>query len=329
MGKQRFGCPSAANRLSARQQLVCLVAMGEMMNLYSKSMFGNQVASKRQSAPAYGFGSSTRQHVNKVYLSAEHAKLASNTSSPGPSAYSLRGAVGAQPDCRKVTAPTWAFGTAERFTYEKKSASNPGPGAYNSHSAFGGQVNSSRQSQPIYGFGSSERHHVEGCFMSEEHNKARHGKDSPGPMVYKLKGAFNKQDVSKQRTAPAWVFGSTNRFKYDHVKRAATSPGPGAYTLSQSVGQQISSTKTTAAMFGFGTSDREHQTKIYLSPDHEKMNAGLHSPGPVSYTLQESTGKQNLSKNTSMPAWGFGSANRWTSEKQQRMHTPGPGAYCV
>jgi len=69
--------------------------------------------------------------------------------------------------------------------------------------------------------------------------------------------------------------------------------------------------------------------KLYLSPEHEKMNCGVHSPGPVSYTLHESTGKQALSKNCSMPSWGFGTANRWTADKQTRSHTPGPGAYCV
>lgn len=290
---------------------------------------GNQVASKKVSAPAYGFGSSTRQQANKVYMSAEHSRLSSSGNSPGPSAYSLRSAVGTQADARKVSAPTWQFGSAERFTYEKKSTANPGPGQYTERSAFGGQVSSAKETQPIYGFGSSERHHVANCFVSEEHNKSRHGKDSPGPMVYKLKGAFNKQDVSRQKNAPTWVFGSTNRFKYDHVKRAASSPGPGAYSLSQAVGAQVSSTKQSAPCPGFGTSDRDHMAKVYLSPEHEKMMAGVHSPGPVSYTLAESTGKQAQSKNASMPSWGFGTANRWTADKSTNASSPGPGSYCI
>ena len=120
--------------------------------------------------------------------------------------------------------------------------------------------------------------------MSEDHNKARHGIESPGPMVYKLKGAFGKQDASRAANQPAWVFSSTNRFKYDHLKRAATSPGPGSYTLGASVGPQVASTKTSAPAPGFGTSDRDHVAKLYLSPEHEKLQAGVHSPGDAAAT---------------------------------------------
>lgn len=298
--------------------------------MYTKSMLGTQVSSKKTSAPAYGFGSSSRQQANKVFVSSEHARLASHGAPPGPSAYSLRGAVAGQPDSRKTSAPNWAFGTAERFTYEKKNTANPGPGAYASQGAFGGQVNSGQSTNPIYGFGSSERKHVVNLFVSEEHNKSRHGKESPGPQVYKLKGAFNKQDASKNRTAAQWVFGSQERFQYDHVKRAMTSPGPGAYSQSQAVGSQVSSTRPSSYSFGFGTSDRGHMEKVYLTPEHEKMMAGVHSPGPSSYSLQEATGKQALSQNHSASSWGFGSASRWTSsEKLTGSKTPGPGAYCI
>ena len=98
----------------------------DLKKMENRSMFGNQVSSKKTSSAAYGFGSSSRQQANKVFVSAEHARLASHGAPPGPSAYSLRGAVAGQPDSRKTSAPNWAFGTAERFTYEKKSASNPG-----------------------------------------------------------------------------------------------------------------------------------------------------------------------------------------------------------
>ena len=54
-----------------------------------KSMLGVQVASDHTSAPAFGFGSSTREVANKIFLSAEHAKLASKSNSPGPAVYTL------------------------------------------------------------------------------------------------------------------------------------------------------------------------------------------------------------------------------------------------
>ena len=55
--------------------------------------------------------------------------------------------------------------------------------------------------------------------------------------------------------------------------------------------------------FGFGTSDRSHQAKVYMSPEHEKMNHGLQSPGPATYGLNGSVGVQRLSKDHSSASW--------------------------
>lgn len=298
------------------------------------TMFGSQPVSKRPSAPAYGFGTASRAQANKVFMSKDHAKTSGGAHSPGPSVYTLRGSVGSQPDGRKASAPHWAFGTSERFTYEKKSQAAPGPGAYQEKGAFGTQATSRQTSQPIYGFGSATREHTAKCFVSEDHNKSRHGVDSPGPMVYKVAGAFGKLPESKKTSQPAWVFGSTNRFQYDHVRRAATSPGPGAYSLSSSTGNQVSSTKTSAAAFGFGTSNREQANKLYLSPEHEKMSQGVHSPGPMAYSLTDAVGKQHKSNHPSSASWGFGTAGRFSEQEAAAKPgysgaTPGPGAYVV
>lgn len=298
----------------------------------ARTMFGDQCVSKRPSAPSYGFGSASRAQVQKLFVSKEHSKTSGGAHSPGPSVYTLRGSVGTQPDGRKVSAPNWAFGTSERFGYANKSQAAPGPGAYAERSAFGSQATSKQQSQPIYGFGSGTREHAAKCFVSEDHNKSRHGMESPGPMVYKLGGAFGRQQQSRGANQPAWVFGSTNRFQYDHVKRAATSPGPGAYSLGQAVGTQVSSTKSSAAAFGFGTSDRAHVAKMYISPEHEKMSQGVNSPGPMTYTLTDAVGKQYKSNNPSSASWGFGTAQRFAAQDGRpgaRGATPGPGAYVV
>jgi len=290
-------------------------------------MFGSQSLSRRRSAPIYGFGTSVRDQYQKVFMSQEHEKLkGGNINSPGPAVYSLHSALGKQLDGRKGSAPTWMFGTTERFAANRRMPT-PGPGTYTSRSAFGTQATSRQESQPIYGFGTSNRVHVAKCFISEEHNRTRYGLSSPGPSVYKLKDGVGKQDDSKKASAPAWVFGSTKRFQYDHVKRAATSPGPGAYSSNDAVGLQVSSTMASAPMAGFGTSERHHMAKVYISPEHEKVSAGNHSPGPSVYTLNESTGKQSLSKNTTLPSWGFGTADRW--QGGHRNESPGPGSYCV
>jgi hypothetical protein len=90
-------------------------------------MFGDQVHSKRRSAPMFGFGSSTRSQAAKVFLSSEHAKLSTSGFSPGPSAYTLRASVGTQADGRKASSPQWVFGSSTRFmTGSKREMQNPG-----------------------------------------------------------------------------------------------------------------------------------------------------------------------------------------------------------
>ena len=89
-------------------------------------MFGNQATSRRRSAPSFGFGSSTRNQAGKVFISREHAKLATSGFSPGPSAYTLRAAVGTQNDGRKRSSPQWVFGSSDRFMQGKKGIQDPG-----------------------------------------------------------------------------------------------------------------------------------------------------------------------------------------------------------
>jgi len=319
---------------SPRAVIRCAASvMANMASMGTRSMFGDQSLSKRSSAPQYGFGSSTREHQSRVFVSPEHAKLAvGGNRSPGPAVYQLRNSVGAQIDGRKNSAPQWAFGTAERFNVTNRHINNPGPGTYDSKSALGTQATSQRTSQPIFGFGSSTRENVSKVFVSEGHNKDKYGVASPGPAVYNQNASIGKQESSRRANQPAWVFGSTQRFQYDHVKRAAGSPGPGAYSAHASVGPQIASTKASSPMPGFGSSTRAHQDKVYLSPDHEKSYVGLASPGPATYTLTPSTGKQYLSQIHTSASWGFGTAARWKSEGKQspnKLNTPGPGAYCV
>ena len=98
-----------------------------MMEKTTRSMFGDQVYSKRRSAPMFGFGSSTRNQAAKVFLSAEHAKLSTPGFSPGPSAYTLRASVGYQADGRKASSPQWVFGSSDRFMASgSKGIQNPG-----------------------------------------------------------------------------------------------------------------------------------------------------------------------------------------------------------
>jgi len=284
----------------------------------------------------YGFGSSTRRQVSKVFVSVQHAKLSATADSPGPSTYTLAPAVGQQSSSRKHSAPQWAFGSADRFTYGSRDLPNPGPGAYTLGQSVGSQVSSSKQSQPIYGFGSAGREHVAKVFVTRHHYKALYGTNSPGPAVYTLNVAVGKQELTGKRNQPNWGFGSGGRFQYDDVKRAASSPGPGAYMLEQSLGSQVSSMKPSSPIRGFGTSNRDQMNKLFISHQHEKVAVGNNSPGPGNYTVQEATGRQASSKNTTAASWGFGTCERFGGNPNRNRKstpggsiTPGPGAYVV
>lgn len=83
--------------------------------------------------------------------------------------------------------------------------------------------------------------------------------------------------------------------------------GPGTYQATDGVGPQVASTKPSTPRFGFGTSDRQHQTKVYLSVEHERAAVGRDSPGPGNYSMMPSTGsKQPQSNINSAASWGFG-----------------------
>ena len=89
--------------------------------------------------------------------------------------------------------------------------------------------------------------------------------------------------------------------------------------------------KRSAPLPGFGSSTRDNTSKVFLTPDHEKVNFGKGSPGPLTYTLTPATGKQTLSSRREAPSYGFGSNDRWyMSRLAARLgNTPAPGAYNV
>jgi len=100
--------------------------MSGMATIQGKSMFGGQPISGRRSAPAFGFGSGTRQHQGKLYIGPEAAKTASVSISPG-ACYETPDSVGRQADGGKNSQPEWRFGTQERFAGRTRSRT-PGPG---------------------------------------------------------------------------------------------------------------------------------------------------------------------------------------------------------
>ena len=268
----------------------------------TRSTFGTQSRGGWKSSPIYGFGSGTREGRDKVFISQEHAKLCvDKNASPGPAVYKHRAAVGPQVDGAKASAPLWAFGTADRWLKPSKDGA-PGPGAYAPSLGLGKQVSSARASAPVYGMGSATRENVAKVYVTEEHNKALFGINSPGPAYVALTDAVGKQILSKNESQPGWVMGKSERFTYDHVKRAAGTPSPGSYDVTAAIGPQNSSTKPSTPRFGFGTSTRDHAAKVYISSEHEKVTGGRDAPGPGAYPIGSMTGAQIRSSNNGVRA---------------------------
>jgi len=193
------------------------------------------------------------------------------------------------------------------------------------------QVTSVQESQPKYSLGTSTRQGVQKVYLSEAHSRTGGmGTISPGPAGYTLKGAIGKQELSPKQTPPSWLFGSNQRFRDPELERHKKLPGPD-YTQPSGVGVQPSSMKRSAPLPGFGTSDRNHMTKVFITPEHEKVNFGKVSPGPLAYTLVPGVGRQLSSTKREAPSFGFGSNDRWYTRKMAIRHgnTPAPGAYNV
>ena len=232
-------------------------------SMNTKSMFGAQAPSHRRSAPAHGFGGSTRNHAAKLFMGSQ---LSSNIScTPGP-CYEIDGACGNQADSGKTSPPQWQFGTESRMR-SRQAARSPGPGAYDGDSAFGKQGNSSRTTFPIYGFGSVDRGMAQKVFISPQHSASKYGQQSPGPAaMYSKPGGM---------AGPKFGFGTDDRFNRlaRQLGDAAEQPGPGAYEGGSVFGANMSSRLESTSRYGFGTSNREHMAKVFVSDMASKSSS--------------------------------------------------------
>merc|ERR1712224_180310 len=99
-------------------------------------------------------------------------------------------------------------------------------------SGFGPQTFSSKRSAPSYSIGKAPNHvTVPKEYLSPEHEKSVNaGLHSPGPAVYDSKSSLAEQVQSKKKTAPAFCFGTSARFRTAKGGTAGT-PGPGSYSI--------------------------------------------------------------------------------------------------
>ena len=88
--------------------------------------------SRLPSKPRYGFGTSNRDHMAKVYISSEHEKFSGGRDAPGPGNYPIKSLTGKPVVAGKQrSGQAWGFGTSKRFSDEfAHQKGNPGPGQY-------------------------------------------------------------------------------------------------------------------------------------------------------------------------------------------------------
>jgi len=195
-----------------------------------QSAHGVQVDSKFKSQPLFGFGTATRKHTSKVFLSAEHNKIEDHgRASPGPATYILKAAIGPHLESQMASEPAWQFGGSARARADVGRES-PGP-VYVLPQSVGPQPDSRKPRAATPGFGAATREKQGKVFLGPDHEKAAHGRQSPGPAAqYQTASSLGQQLHSKDRQAPSSSFSKASRFaSWEQEKKKNSVPGPGAY----------------------------------------------------------------------------------------------------
>lgn len=199
------------------------------------SSVGKQLVSTKSSSASYGFGSATRDHTDRVFISTAHSSAASvRPDGPGPAnKHAITGTIGRSEAL--LAARTAQFSSDSRFKYAsqlKRLASTPGPGAYALGGSIGRQLTSNRATSNAYGFGSGDRRHAGKVFISSEHAKTVNIDASPGPAIVAGPSAFGKSSSTRGPTSNSWSFSKADRFGYQSRTIAANNtPGPGSYSV--------------------------------------------------------------------------------------------------
>ena len=311
--------------------------------VFDKRGYSKQSLAVKKSAPNYGFGSGTRDQVNKLFISQEHTlTIQYGKESPGPAQYMLPPSVGGkQPDGRKGDPPVWSMGVADRFLYgyiskqeRARNAVAPGPVTYDLPPTVGGKQPDTRlgSDPPVWGFGSGTRDQVNKLFISQEHTLTiQYGKESPGPAKYMLPPSVGgKQPDGRKGDPPVWSFAKSPRKTMDDEEVSRRSPGM-IYNIPAAVGPQPDGRIPNAPRYGMGASTRETRSKVYMTK--ELMEGGpphFPTPGPAgTITLTPAIGKQVDGKKATSPRCSFTRRSRWADHEREiaRNTVPGPGAY--
>mmetsp|Transcript_42421 Transcript_42421/g.57949 ORF Transcript_42421/g.57949 Transcript_42421/m.57949 type:complete len:307 (-) Transcript_42421:213-1133(-) len=210
-------------------------------------------SSKSQHAPSFSFGSSTRQHKSRLYISRlDTGKVDANRDGagrnvPGPGAYD--GSV----TKTKHSAPKHSFGLRLDNAPEERPSTTKavGPGSYRVGSSLGSQPSSRRPSSSCYSMGSASREKVGGVLSPDF--KPTSKSITPSPDRYGVTSSLGKQTKSTTCSTPNYSFGTGKKSTFGKNVKV---PGPGEYEWGSTMGIQPTSKFRTTASCKFGTSQR-------------------------------------------------------------------------
>ena len=239
-----------------------------------------------------------------------------------------RSQLGKMVESEKKSGPSFGFGTATRFDFQKKTPEEslalnaslrrnrsrlgdtgpkyevPGPGYYKAANSVGRQGYSERRSMPSGCFGRASR---DAAGKAEDRQKI-----APAPVAYTLPDSVGRQPHSMKETLPSISFTKSKRrvgaaaLRYDET----ISPGP-VYQAASGIGRQTLSGKYSANPIRFPKELRStDMTK--KNPDEVRWAS---VPGPGAYALPKSVGRQAESHRGTLPAVSFGTCYREQAAK--------------
>ena len=239
-----------------------------------------------------------------------------------------RSQLGKMVESEKKSGPSFGFGTATRFDFQKKTPEEslalnaslrrnrsrlgdtgpkyevPGPGYYKAANSVGRQGYSERRTMPSGCFGRASR---DAAGKAEDRQKI-----APAPVAYTLPDSVGRQPHSMKETLPSISFTKSKRrvgaaaLRYDET----ISPGP-VYQAASGIGRQTLSGKYSANPIRFPKELRSTD-RTKKNPDEVRWAS---VPGPGAYALPKSVGRQAESHRGTLPAVSFGTCYREQAAK--------------
>ena len=239
-----------------------------------------------------------------------------------------RSQLGKMVESEKKSGPSFGFGTATRFDFQKKTPEEslalnaslrrnrsrlgdtgpkyevPGPGYYKAANSVGRQGYSERRTMPSGCFGRASR---DAAGKAEDRQKI-----APAPVAYTLPDSVGRQPHSMKETLPSISFTKSKRrvgaaaLRYDET----ISPGP-VYQVASGIGRQALSGKYSANPVRFPKELRSTD-RTKKNPDEVRWAS---VPGPGAYALPKSVGRQAESHRGTLPAVSFGTCYREQAAK--------------